>query len=144
MSTFIAAEDYKPYIKEGNLTRLIEAEEGILEQSEDMAVATVRDALFQYYEVDTIFALTGNDRPKQVVRWIIVLSLYYLYERLPAAMMPQRIKDNYDEVMGWLKDIEDGKKPTNLPHKMQSDGTSVSAVTKFRWATKLKPRTHQL
>jgi len=142
MSTFITADDYKAYIKDRNLTQLLDGEAVALENAETTAISTVRDALFQLYLVDEIFSTTGTARPAQVVRWVVCLSLYYLYERLPAAVMPQRIKDNYDEVMKWLRDIEDGKKPVDLPHRKKADGTSDKS--KFRFGNGSGPRTHHI
>lgn len=143
MSAFITAADYKPYIRDTNLSRLIEDDTAILDDAESIAIATVRDALAPEYDVDDIFALTGTDRPKQVVRWCVVLSLYYLYERLPATLMPERVRDNYQEVGAWLKDIEDAKKPVNLPRKTKADG-SGNPITKFRSGSALPPRSHSL
>lgn len=142
---FIEQSDYKPYIKDQNLTRLLDADTTILAQAEDVALAQVRDALSSTYEVDVILATEGDARPKQVVLWVIRLVLYQLYERLPTSIMPDRVRDNYNEVMGWLKDIEDGKKPTTLLRKthVNADGETV-ATTKFRFGSALAPRSHQL
>lgn len=143
MSNFITDADFLPFIKEQNLTRLIEGDTLTLDDAVATATATVRDSLSSYYDVDAIFGSTGDARPKQVVRWVVVLALYYLYERLPAAMMPQRARDNYQEVGAWLKDIEDGKKPVELPLKAKPDG-SGKPVTKFRFGSALPKRTHEL
>ena len=144
MSTFISADDYKPFIKDRNLQQMLDGESIALDQAEDTAITTVKDALFQWYNTDAIFSTTGDARPKQVIRWVVCLSLYYLYERLPAAVMPDRIKNNYDEVMRWLLDIEDGKKPVDLPHKQSADGTgTLQDKTKFRWGNGIKPRSHE-
>lgn len=142
MNTFMDNSDYLPFLKDGNLQRMIEADDSILMAAEDMAISTVKDSLFVYYDVDVIFAKTGNDRPKQVVRWIVVIALYYLYERLPATMMPARVKDNYEEVMAWLKDIETARKPVDLPKVQKVDGTGPA--TKFRWGSVGTQHNHNL
>lgn len=143
MSNYLEASDFSPYIKDRNLTQLLDGESMALDHAQATAVTTIRDALFQWYDVDAIFALTGDARPKQVVRWVACLTLYYLYERLPSAVMPQRIKDNYDEVIKWLTDIEDAKKPVDLPHKLHPDGSgSMVNTTKFRWGKAGQTRTH--
>lgn len=145
MSNFITAEDYKPLIRDQNLQRLIEADDTVLAIAEDTAIAQVRDSLSGLYDADAIFNTTGAARPKQVVLWVLRLVLYQLYERLPATMMPERVRDNYQEVNAWLKDIEDGKKPTTLPRRMHTDDTGNSITnTKFRYGSALPPRTHEL
>lgn len=106
---FIEESDYLPYIKDQNLQRLTQTDESILIAAEEVAIAIVRDALSGLYDADAIFATTGDARPKQVVLWVLRIVLYQLYERLPAGLTPERVRDNYMEVMAWLRDIEDGK-----------------------------------
>lgn len=134
---FITDDDYLPYIKDTNLTRMIEADPVVRETAEDTALAVVRDSLHQLYDVDTALGASGNDRNRQLVRWVIVLALYYMYERLPANIMPARVRDNYQEVMAFLKDIEDGKKPMTLPRREDPTGLPK---TKFRYGSKVPPR----
>jgi phage gp36-like protein len=137
--SFITTDDYKATIKDGNLSRMIEGDNTVLEEAQATAVAVIRDALFSRYDVNVVFGAQGDSRNKQVVRWAVVLTLYYLYERLPANIMPERVRDNYTEVMGFLKEIEDGKKPIDLPQKTNSETGEV--VTKFRYGIN-PPRTH--
>lgn len=134
---FITDDDYLPYIKDTNLTRMIEADPVVRETAEDTALAVVRDSLHQLYDVDTALGASGNDRNRQLVRWVIVLALYYMYERLPANIMPARVRDNYNEVMAFLKDVEDGKKPMTLPRRETPTG---QPQTKFRYGFKVPPR----
>jgi Protein of unknown function (DUF1320) len=136
---FIEAQDYKTYIRDQNLQRLIEGDATLLEQAQDIAIDTISTSLMLYYDAATVFAATGADRSKVVVRWVAVLSLYYLYERLPATIMPDRVRDNYKEVMGWLTLIERGDKPANLPTITVAPGTEPA--TKFRWGSQTA-RTH--
>lgn len=137
---FVTEEDYLPYIKDSNLQRMIEADDTIRLDAEATAEAVIRDALAARYDADAVFAAAGNDRSRQIVRWVVVLALYYMYERLPANVMPARVKDNYQEVMGFLKDLEDGKKPMVLPQK--NDDDTGLPITKFRGGSVLPKRTH--
>lgn len=136
---FITEDDYKPYIKEGNLSRMIESDQTVLTEAQDTAMAVVKDALFSRYDTNVIFAAEGASRNRQLVRWCVVLTLYYLYERLPANIMPERVRDNYSEVMGFLKEVEDGKKPLDLPQRTNAE--TGLPITKFRFVIN-PPRTH--
>lgn len=139
MSTFINQADYTPYIRDARLTQLIDNTPGLLDDVEATAIAVVKDALYSRYDVEAIFALTDDNRPKQVVRWILCLCLYYLYERLPERLMPPHIQKNYEDASQTLTDIEDGKKSTNLPLLDPPEGYSV--ISKFRWGNN-NARTH--
>lgn len=132
MSTFITTDDYKVHIKDQRLAQTIDANNAILTDAEETAIAVIKDALHSRHDVDTIFSSTGEDRPKQVVRWVLSLVLYYIHERLPDRMIPERIVKNYDYTLEVLMDIEDGKKSTTLPSLNKEDGTPI---TKFRWGS---------
>lgn len=132
MSNFITASDYKMKITDNRLNMIIESDNSLLDDAELTAIAVVKDFLYSRYDVDTIFGTTGAARPRQVVRWCINIALYYIYERIPDKLTPDRIKDNYDYTLSVLLDISDGKKAVDLPHKVDSDSVPVS---KFRWGS---------
>jgi hypothetical protein len=138
---FVSNSDFAPYIRTANLNRMIEEEQGTVDDAVATAISVIRDALIARYKVDDIFNAEGEARNKQILRWVIVLALYYLYERLPSNVMPERTRLNYEEVMGFLKDIEDGKKPMDLHQK--TDSETGKKLTKFRFGSALPPRTHE-
>lgn len=140
MSTFISVADYKLHIKDTRLQQTIDADNSLLDEAESTAIAVVRDALYSRYDVDAIFATTSTSRPKQVIRWVLCLALYYLHERLPDRIIPERITKNYDDTLALLTDIEDAKKSTNLPLLIKEDG---EPRTKFRWGSNTQ-KTHEL
>ncbi len=130
MSTFITSDDYGVKISDNRLQMIIEQDNTLLDDAESTAIAVVKDALYPYYNTETIFATTGEDRPAQVVRWVLCLSLYYLYERIPDKLVPQRVKDNYRDTLDKLQRISDQIESVNLPRVTDNDGAIES---KFRW-----------
>ncbi|HMN90251.1 MAG TPA: DUF1320 family protein [Saprospiraceae bacterium] len=139
MSNFIVTTDYKPYVRDAHLTMIIDNDNVALESAELTAIQTVKDALHQWYDVDAIFSASGSNRPSQVLRWCIVLAIYYLYERVPDKLTPERVVKNYDDAIEMLRDISDGKLSVNLPRKTSSDG---AVTTKFRWGS-VRAREHE-
>ncbi len=138
---YVEQIDFSPFIKETRLVQMLDGDTQALPLAVEIAIGVVNDALYSRYDTVTIFAKTGSDRDKQVVRWVIVLSLYYLYERLPDKLVPERIVKNYDDTIALLTDIEDAKKSTNLPLLENTNNGSVTPFTKFRWGS-IAPRTH--
>lgn len=132
MSNWITSADYLANITNDRLQMIIEGESGRLDEAELTAIAVVKDALFQWYDTDTIFATTGSNRPRQVVRWCVNLALFYLYERVPDKLVPERVVQNYERTLATLQDIEDGKKAVDLPKETDDDGENVN---KFRWGS---------
>lgn len=135
---FIEEADYKLKIREARLMQVIEEDPDLLDTAEETAIQVVRDALHSRYDVAAIFATTGSGRPKQVVRWVMCLALYYLYERIPDKLVPERVVKNYDDTLATLNDISDGKLSTELPRLVGADGANP---TKFRWGS-MTARTH--
>lgn len=141
MSEFITEDDYKVHIKDVRLQQMVEENTQIMDDAEDTAIAIVSDALYSRYDVEGIFALTGDDRPKQVVRWVLNLTLYFLHERLPERLIPDRVLKNYDDTKLTLTSIEDGKKSTRLPLLPDGSGIEGEVQTKFRWGSR-EARSH--
>lgn len=139
MSTFITRDDYLPHIRDARLTQLLDSDDELLSTVEDTAMAIVRDALYSRYDVDAIFDTTGADRPAQVVRWVVCLASYYMHERLPGALIPDRVMERYKETIATLDAIADAKRSTNLPLLDAPEGRSTTS--KFRWGSR-DPRNH--
>jgi len=134
---FIKPEDYNTKIRSKQLDQIIQGNDSIKLDAENVAIATVRDALYPYYDTQQIFindaGISEEDlRHQQVVRWVMNLIMYYLYERIPDKLVPDRIIKNYDDTMSLLMDISDGKKSVDLPRLTDSEG---STITKFRWGS---------
>lgn len=132
MSNWILTADYKPYVRDTHLQMIIDADDVALDSAELTAVQTVKDALYQWYDTDAIFATSGTNRPANVLRWCLVLSIYYLYERIPDKLMPPRVEKNYDQTLELLRDISDKKVSVDLPARTDED---EAVITKFRWGS---------
>lgn len=130
--SWITSTDYLQKITSDRLQQIIEAETDRLDEAEATAIAVVKDALHQWYDTDDIFGTSGSNRPAQVVRWCVNLALFYLYERVPDKLVPERVVSNYQQTIETLQDIEDGKKAVDLPKKTDDDGENVN---KFRWGS---------
>lgn len=135
---FITTDDCKVYIKGSRLEQLLDGEPTAFDDAVATAQSIVRDALYSRYDVNAIYAQTGTNRHHQVVRWITVLTLYYLYERVPDKLVPDRVVKNYDDVREDILQVEDGKKSMDLPLLNNSE---AAPLTKFRWGSN-NPRTH--
>jgi hypothetical protein len=133
MSTFVTAADYKSKINSDHLRQILDdpdyTEDQILTEAEEYAMAEVLDALTGTYDVEAIFEATGSDRPKNVLRWITIIVIYYLYERIPDDFVPDRVVKNYNDTMDTLDAISDGKKKVSLPVLADEEG---NVSTKFR------------
>ena len=136
---FITKADMLYRIQDKHLEMITEGNDDLITDAVATAEATIRDSLYDKYDADEVFSKTGEDRDMNVVRWMINLTIYYLYERIPDKLVPERVVKNYDDTLGLLLDIQDGKKGVNLPHLIKDDG---KLQTKFRWGGEAR-RTHE-
>lgn len=143
---YLNKDDYKYMIRTYRLDQILEAEDededAILDGAEEDALGMIAKHLGNKYDMPLEFGKTGAARNKVVVRWAKVLVIYYIYERVPDEMVPERVVKNYDEVMKALEKIEDGEAgiPSLPPITEEQDGES-RPVTRRRWGS-LEKRTH--
>jgi hypothetical protein len=132
MSNWITQPDYKPMVRDNHLSQIIDTDSVLLDSVELTAIQVVKDALHQWYDTDAVFGTSGSNRPAQVLRWCIVLAVYYLYERVPDKLVPERVTRNYTDTIEMLRDISDGKVSLDLPLRQAAEGGNV---VKFRWGS---------
>lgn len=136
--SYINKADYLQKIRENKLMQIIDDNETLLDDAENTAIAMVKDMLFEKYDIDAIFALEGDARHKQIVRYCINIALYIIYERVPDLIVPERIVKNHDDTMDYLLDISKGVVVMDLPRKT-IDQTTVKSKTRIISRT---PRSH--
>lgn len=141
MSSFITKDDYKYQIRTYRLDQILEAadedEELILDQAENDALSVLKDSLASKYDVVAIFSASGDERHKTILRWAKVLVIYYIYERIPDEMVPERVVKNYDYVLERLEMVEQGKANLDgLPVKTETgDDGETGPKTRRRWGS---------
>lgn len=139
MSNFIDKADYLIYIEERRLDQITESNATFLDVAETTAETIIKDALYQWFKVDDIFSTTGTNRPAQVIRWMVTISVYFLYKRVPDSAIPERVTKDYDEVIDMLKQIELGKRSIRLDPELKVD--NETPITRFRGGSNPK-RSH--
>lgn len=112
---FITQDDYYHKIKERHLLQIIEDEPDILTDAEATAMAVIENKLFQRYDMDEVFAQVDDARSRVVLRWLICLVLYYIYERIDDDLVPERIVKNYDDCINEIDEVSAGNQPVKLP-----------------------------
>lgn len=147
MSNFISKAEYKYHIRTYRLNQILEsldeADDVILDNAEGEAMGVIRKHLGTRYDMDVELAKSGDSRSKVLLRYIKVLVLYFIYERVPDDSVPERVVKNYDEVMKALEKIEDGDAhipglaPITVPDSNSSSGESTP-FTKRRWGSQTK------
>lgn len=144
MSSFISKDDYKYQIRTYRLDQILEAadedEALLLDSAEGEAIGILRKHLDNRYDMNAELAKAGNDRSKVLLRYAKVLVIYFIYERIPDDLVPERVVKNYDEVVKALEKIEDGD--ADIPGLARitipdpnSDSGESTPQTRRRWGS---------
>lgn len=142
VTDFISKADYLYQIKTYKLDQITEATDSVIDAAEDEAIGIILEMLSGRYDMNLEFGKSGANRNKALLRWVKCLTIYYIYERIPDAMVPDRIVKNYDDTMDMLNKISDGKMNTTLAQLTETDADgNAEPLTKTRWGS-VPSKTH--
>jgi hypothetical protein len=137
--TFLTTDDFLLKLPEDIRNQITGGDDTIIDEAESQATAIIQDAFFEKYDLGAEFAKTGTDRHVNLLRWVLNLTIYFIYERIPANQVPERIVKNYDDTIVEIKNVEAGKRNTTLAKLIRED--NLRKETNFRWGAE-KPRKH--
>lgn len=142
MSTFINQDDYNSVIHQEILEAVIRNDYTLLEVIEDQAVAEMSGYLASRYDVDTIFAQTGEDRNNLILMFAKDITLYHLHAIYNPVKFPMIRKDRYDQAIEWLRQVRDGEiNPTGLPLATDDDGNEGGQIN-YEMSSNTKRNNH--
>jgi Protein of unknown function (DUF1320) len=135
---YLTLHDLQVSLRAMRIDQITDGDTTYIDAAEDIALAVVKDSLSALHDWDAIIAL--QPRAPQVVNWVKVLTIYYIYERIPDKAAPDKVTKNYEYVQAFLKGLENGERNTTLPRKTMKDGESDEGH-RFAWGS-VKPRSH--
>jgi hypothetical protein len=139
MSTFISYNDYQTAKSSRILDLITEDNDTLLDTAELTAIGKITDRLAEKFNLAAEFAKTGSDRNTSLMSWVLALSLYYIYARVPDNDVPERVIKDYDDTLKELEQIQQGKLSCSL--QRITDTTTGEIKTRFRMGNS-EPRTH--
>jgi len=95
-------------IKESELDNLLKDSTGLKHDEYLTGAVATADEFIDSYLAKRIKTLPLNPVPAMVKQCSYFVAMYYLHERIQYQDIPQRIKDNYDVAVNWLKAVADG------------------------------------
>lgn len=130
---FITATDLSTMLPDARLNQLTKGNHVLIDNAEEVAIACISAGIGSRYDIANILA--NPTAFPEVRRWVLCLVVYYLYDRASDDETPQKVIDNYNEALGRIRAIEDGKTNTLLPL------LPTIPNSKLRWGSDI-PRTH--
>lgn len=132
---FLTSADFTGILSAGVITKLGSG----FDKAEALAVSEL-DPLRGKFNIDTELAKAGTIRNKTLVRMMVHITAYYLYNTVPDDEIPQRIIDNWKKELAAIEKIAAGKLNTTLDTLTSETG---QPVTVFRWGSNPK-RSHEV
>lgn len=129
MIDFLIMADYLVYITEGALQKITRDNDTKLTDCERMAYGYVYEKLSNRFNLDKEIQKKGESRNPALVRWMSVLAIYYVYQSIPDGEIPERVRQNYEDVIAEIQRVASGKDNSTL-EPVTVDGT-VRTRSKF-------------
>lgn len=114
MIDFLIMADYLVYITEGALQKIIRDNDTKLTDCERMAYGYVYEKLSNRFNLDKEIQKKGESRNPALVRWMSVLAIYYVYQSIPDEEIPERVRQNYEDVIAEIQRVASGKDNSTL------------------------------
>jgi hypothetical protein len=133
---FLTDADLDQTIKADHLLQVLDGDAAAKDEAEKTAIAQVEDYLSEIYNTNAIFAATGNNRHKSIIRIVMALMLYHLHKRIDPTMIPEIRRIEYEDVLAELQKIHDGRiSPKGLP-LIDEDGDGEADAGHWRLGDK--------
>ena len=126
---FLSADDFKGALATGLLTQLRGTADANLAAAELNAISEL-DPLKERYDIDAELAKTTTGRNKVLIRILVSLTAYWLFNTVPDDEIPQRITDNFKSAIRDIELFAQGKKATTLDPLTDEDG---EVITRFEY-----------
>ncbi|MGQ1889140.1 phage protein Gp36 family protein [Thermophagus sp. OGC60D27] len=125
---FIQKEDYSTRVDSAIIDQITGGNDSLLDEAEKDAASVIIDRLGDKYNVQSELAHTGEDRDRSLMRWMISLSLYYIYARVPDEEIPERVIKDYDDTLSELDKIASGRYACNLARITNERGEATTSI----------------
>lgn len=133
---FLTATDFNMKVSSDILNQITQTDNTILDDAEKQAIGIINDNLSSNFDIDTEIAKTDNERHDNLLRWMLNLTLYFIYERVPDDQVPERVVKNFDDTITEIEMIARGKKNTTLARVIDEETSEIR--TTFRYGSNAK------
>lgn len=105
---FLQVTDFNGIIGSSSLASLRGVADANLDEAEKLALSELAP-LRGNFDVDYELARSGSGRNGEVIRMLVHITAYYLYNTVVDLEIPERIDKNYDQQISTILKIADGK-----------------------------------
>lgn len=122
---FLEKSELKTVGVEEIINKIINNDDSIVEEIIEESIDLMEGYLYQYYDTEAIFAKTGSERKKSLLKHLKGIVIHEIYTRR-TKVENNVAKEKYDEAMLWLEKVSEGKIKPKLPlKKIDIDGDGI-------------------
>ncbi len=119
---FLTKTDIEEHVSAHILSQITNNDDRLLDTAEDTAIGKITDMLSGMYDIETELTEVGDNRHKNLKSWIVTISVYNLYARIPDNQVPERVVKDYNDTLYIIQKIAQGKIPTTLKPQLTKNG----------------------
>lgn len=112
---FLTNTDLESQIFEEFIDNEDAADVAIVNNIESKMIAVIKSKLRDRFDVDAIFAETGEDRDELILNALVPLVIYKIIKRNAARKVPSDAVDEWKMANKWLNDVRDGIESPDFP-----------------------------
>lgn len=127
---FLKTTDFKGIIGVNTINSLKGADDENLNTAEDLALSEL-DPLYANYDIPSELNKTNGERNDMLVRMLVHITVYYLFNSVEDMDIPERVDENYRNQIKNIKDISTGKLSCTLT-PLINDETGLPK-SNYRW-----------
>lgn len=127
---FLTTNDFNGIIGANTLSNLRGAADVNLNTAEKLAISEL-DPLRANFDVDGELAKTDDSRSDLLVRMLVHITAYYLFNKVEDDDIPERITDNYNNQLKTIEKIAAGKMSTTLDALIDEDTGLTKSKYRF-------------
>lgn len=132
VANYLQTCDFLVFISEASFKKLIRDEDCKVINAQTMAYGYISEKLSGRYQIAKELSKEGENRNAAMVRWMTVLTLYFLYQSIPNDEIPERVRLNYEDVLKEIDRVAAGKDNSTLLPVLDRSGKPLTAS---RWSS---------
>lgn len=121
-TNYLETCDFHLFITDAALRKLTAGNPCKIQDCQDMAAGFILEKLSKRYKAGEELGKSGQERNRGMVRWMAILSIYYLYQSVPDADIPEWVRTNYEDAVEEIRRVAAGKDGTTLEERDGKDG----------------------
>ena len=122
--SFLNKDDYYRKLDESIINQITGGNDDLLDNAETTAAGIITDMLSGNYNIAAELAKSGSSSHENLMLWMLNLSAYLIYDRIPDNEIPERVIKDFDDTMDTLQKIAIGRTPTTLTPVTDESGKS--------------------